>query len=106
MNLAKSLVPALKKLDPEDDHPMHLHGHTFQVLSKNGQPLASPTFKDTINLKPGDVVVLAFKANNPGDWMFHCHDLHHASAGMVTDVKYAGFKPDFEVDSNAGNMPE
>lgn len=97
----------MKNLSKNVDHPMHLHGHTFQVLSKNGKPLTgSPIMKDTINLKPGDEYVVAFKANNPGDWMFHCHDLHHASAGMVTDVKYDGFKPAFKVDANAGNMPE
>jgi FtsP/CotA-like multicopper oxidase with cupredoxin domain len=62
--------------------------------------------KDTINLTPGEEYVVAFKANNPGDWMFHCHDLHHASADMVAEVKYNGFKPAFKADPNAGNMPE
>lgn len=90
-----------------EDHPMHLHGHFFQVLSKNGKPLSgSPIVKDTLNLKPGDEYVVAFKADNPGNWMFHCHDLHHASAGMVTQVEYDGFKPTFKVDPTAGNMPE
>ncbi|WP_080840888.1 multicopper oxidase family protein [Cohnella massiliensis] len=90
-----------------DDHPMHLHGHFFQVLSKNGKPLeGSPVFKDTINVKPGEEYVVAFKADNPGNWMFHCHDLHHASAGMVTELKYTDYKTDFVADPNAGNMPE
>ncbi len=90
-----------------DDHPMHLHGHFFQVLSKNGKPVqGSPIIKDTLNLKPGEEYVVAFKADNPGNWMFHCHDLHHASAGMVTHVIYDGFKPDFTPDSNANNQPE
>lgn len=90
-----------------DDHPMHLHGHFFQVLSKNGKTLAgSPVIKDTINLKPGEEVVVAFEADNPGDWMFHCHDLHHASSGMVTDVLYTDYKNDFVPDPNAGNKPE
>ena len=92
---------------PTGDHPMHLHGHFFQVLSKNGKPVeGSPIMKDTINLKPGDEYVVAFEANNPGNWLFHCHDLHHASAGMVTQVKYDGFKPDFTPDPNANNKPE
>lgn len=91
----------------EDDHPMHLHGHFFQVLSKNGKPVeGSPLMKDTINLKPGEEYVVAFKADNPGNWMFHCHDLHHASAGMVTQVNYEGFKPKFTPDPNANNQPE
>lgn len=90
-----------------DDHPMHLHGHFFQVLSKNGKPFeGSPILKDTINLKPGDEYVVAFKADNPGNWMFHCHDLHHASAGMVDMVKYKGFEFDFTPDPDANNKPE
>jgi FtsP/CotA-like multicopper oxidase with cupredoxin domain len=90
-----------------DDHPMHLHGHFFQVLSKDGKPLqGSPIIKDTLNLKPGEEYIVAFKADNPGNWMFHCHDLHHAAAGMVTQVNYDGFKPDFTTDPNANNKPE
>lgn len=70
-----------------DDHPMHLHGHFFQVLSKNGKPVEGSSInRDTINLKPGEEVVVAFKADNPGNWLFHCHDLHHATAGMVNMV--------------------
>lgn len=90
-----------------DDHPMHLHGHFFQVLSKNGQPLeGSSIIKDTVNLRPGDEYVIAFKADNPGNWLFHCHDLHHATAGMVNMVKYEGFNPSFTPDPNANNKPE
>ncbi|MCY9694210.1 multicopper oxidase family protein [Paenibacillus alginolyticus] len=90
-----------------DDHPMHLHGHFFQILSKNGTPLTgAPIMKDTLNVKPGEEYVVAFEANNPGDWMFHCHDLHHASAGMVTELKYTDYKSDFVADPNAGNKPE
>ncbi len=92
---------------PEDIHPMHLHGHFFQILSKNGKPISgSPLMKDTLNILPGEEYVVAFKADNPGDWMFHCHDLGHASQGMVSEVKYAGFKPDFTVDPTANNKPE
>ncbi|MEQ7050209.1 multicopper oxidase family protein [Paenibacillaceae sp. P-4] len=92
---------------PTDDHPMHLHGHFFQVLSRNGQPLqGSPVVKDTLNVKPGEQYVIAFEADNPGDWMFHCHDLHHASAGMVTDVKYKDYKSTYVPDSNVDNKPE
>jgi len=91
----------------KDDHPMHLHGHFFQVLSKNGQALeGAPVIKDTLNVKPGEKYVVAFEADNPGDWMFHCHDLHHASAGMVTDVKYNGYQSGYTPDPNVDNMPE
>ncbi|MBG9564549.1 multicopper oxidase family protein [Brevibacillus agri] len=92
---------------PEDVHPMHLHGHFFQVLSKNGQPVSgSPLVKDTLNVLPGESYVVAFAADNPGEWMFHCHDLGHAAKGMVSEVKYAGFQRDFVVDPTIGNMPE
>ncbi|NEZ41260.1 multicopper oxidase domain-containing protein [Paenibacillus alvei] len=92
---------------PTDDHPMHLHGHFFQILSKNGQPLqGSPIIKDTLNVKPGEQYVIAFEADNPGDWMFHCHDLHHASAGMVTDVTYKDYKSSYVPNPNVGNKPE
>ncbi|MGF9798345.1 multicopper oxidase family protein [Brevibacillus agri] len=92
---------------PEDVHPMHLHGHFFQVLSKNGQPVSgSPLVKDTLNVLPGESYVVAFAADNPGEWMFHCHDLGHAAKGMVSEVKYTGFQRDFVVDPAVGNMPE
>lgn len=92
---------------PMDDHPMHLHGHFFQVLSKNGKPLVgSPIFKDTLNLKPGDEYVVAFEADNPGNWLFHCHDLHHATAGMVNMVNYEGYQPNFTPNPEANNKPE
>jgi FtsP/CotA-like multicopper oxidase with cupredoxin domain len=97
----------LKNTSKSADHPMHLHGHFFQVLSKNGNLIeSSPLMKDTLNVKPGEEYVVAFKADNPGNWMFHCHDLHHASAGMVTEVKYKGYKASFTPDSNANNKPE
>ena len=90
-----------------DDHPMHLHGHFFQVLSKNGRPLqGSPIIKDTLNLKPGEEYMIALEADNPGDWMFHCHELHHASTGMVTHVPYMDYKSDFVADPKVGNKPE
>lgn len=90
-----------------DDHPMHLHGHFFQVLSKNGKPVqGSPIMKDTLNVKPGETYEVAFEADNPGEWMFHCHDLHHASAGMVTDVMYNDYQNNYTPDPNVNNVPE
>ncbi|MED2710651.1 MULTISPECIES: multicopper oxidase family protein [Bacillus cereus group] len=90
-----------------DDHPMHLHGHFFQVLSKDGKPIeGSPIVKDTLNLKLGEEYEVAFVADNPGEWMFHCHDLHHASAGMVTEVKYTDYTSDYVPNPNIPNKPE
>lgn len=93
---------------PADLHPMHLHGHFFQVLSKNGKPITgSPLMKDSLNVNPGEEYVVAFKADNPGNWMFHCHDLHHASAGMVTEVKYKDYKSNYTPNPNdTTNQPE
>ncbi|OSX55502.1 multicopper oxidase family protein [Anoxybacillus ayderensis] len=86
---------------PKDVHPMHLHGHFFQVLSKNGKPVTgSPLIKDSLNINPGEEYVVAFQADNPGNWMFHCHDLHHASAGMVTELKYKDYKSSYTPDPN------
>lgn len=90
-----------------DEHPMHLHGHFFQVLSKNGIPVqGSPLIKDTINVKPGESYVIAFEADNPGNWMLHCHELHHAAAGMMTQVNYTGYQPTFVPDPKAGNKAD
>ncbi|MGI8314556.1 multicopper oxidase family protein [Halobacillus mangrovi] len=88
-------------------HPMHLHGHFFQVLSKNGKPLeGSPIIKDTLNVKPGETYQVAFLADNPGNWLFHCHDLHHASNGMVTTLEYEGFEPSYTDTGKVENQPE
>jgi FtsP/CotA-like multicopper oxidase with cupredoxin domain len=103
INIKKGDLVKVKMVNnsPKDVHPMHLHGHFFQVLSKNGKPITgSPLIKDTLNLKPGEEYVVAFKADNPGNWMFHCHDLHHASAGMVTEVKYRDYKPNYTPNPN------
>lgn len=88
-------------------HPMHLHGHFFQVLSKNGKSLeGSPIIKDTLNVKPGETYEVAFMADNPGNWLFHCHDLHHASNGMVTMVKYNNFEVFYTDTGKVDNQPE
>ncbi|WP_202081714.1 multicopper oxidase family protein [Caldalkalibacillus salinus] len=77
------------------EHPMHLHGHFFYVVSKNGQSLSgSPVLKDTLNVAPGDTYEIVFQANNPGQWQFHCHELHHSAQGMVSGLHYQGFEAD------------
>jgi FtsP/CotA-like multicopper oxidase with cupredoxin domain len=71
-------------------HPMHLHGHAFTPLSMNGQPWASGMLKDTVSVPPSATVVVRFTADNPGVWMIHCHELHHAAGGMDTLLVYQG----------------
>lgn len=71
-------------------HPMHLHGHRVLVLQRNGvASTGSPWWADTVPLAPGDDVWVAFRADNPGIWMDHCHNLNHAAAGMLMHVGYA-----------------
>ncbi|QTC41330.1 multicopper oxidase family protein [Bacillus sp. V3] len=87
------------------NHPMHLHGHRFQVNSKNGEEFDQPIVKDLIHVKPGEEYVIYFKAENPGEWLFHCHDNNHADRGMVTIVDYDGVYSPFELDGENGNQP-
>ncbi|MCQ4189176.1 multicopper oxidase family protein [Methylocystis suflitae] len=68
-------------------HPMHLHGHQFQVVEIDGKRF-SGAVRDTILVTPGRRVVVAFDANNPGWWAFHCHLLYHQAAGMFATVRY------------------
>jgi FtsP/CotA-like multicopper oxidase with cupredoxin domain len=68
-------------------HPMHLHGHSFQVIDINGQPLKG-ALRDTVLVTPKTSVTVVFDANNPGIWYVHCHVLWHLAAGMATLVKY------------------
>jgi FtsP/CotA-like multicopper oxidase with cupredoxin domain len=68
-------------------HPMHLHGHTFQVVAVNGKRFPG-AMRDSILVTPRASVTIAFDANNPGWWFFHCHNLYHLAAGMATSVKY------------------
>lgn len=67
-------------------HPMHLHGHRFQVIEIDGMRVDG-ALRDTVLVPPGKRVVVAFDANNPGHWAFHCHLLYHAQAGMFASVK-------------------
>ena len=68
-------------------HPMHLHGHEFQVVEINDQRF-SGAVRDTVLVPPGHRVVVAFDANNPGLWAMHCHLLYHLDAGMFTTLRY------------------
>ncbi len=65
-------------------HPMHLHGHTFQVRGAAG---AGPR-KDTVIVLPHQTVEVDFDATNPGQWLTHCHNIYHGEAGMMTVVSY------------------
>jgi FtsP/CotA-like multicopper oxidase with cupredoxin domain len=68
-------------------HPMHLHGHVFQVIEIDGRKIAGAK-RDTILVPPRSTIKVAFDANNPGVWAYHCHILYHLATGMFTVVKY------------------
>jgi len=68
-------------------HPMHLHGHKFQVTAINNQPLAGAV-RDTIVVPPMGTIRIALNADNPGRWAFHCHNLYHMMTGMMTEFRY------------------
>lgn len=68
-------------------HPMHLHGHHFQVTAINDAPIAGAV-RDTVLVPPMARVRIAFDADNPGRWPLHCHHLYHMAAGMMAFVDY------------------
>jgi FtsP/CotA-like multicopper oxidase with cupredoxin domain len=70
-------------------HPMHLHGHSFRVVSRNGKPNPGREWRDTVLLPPRETADLAFVADHPGDWMFHCHVTDHQVAGMMSVIRIA-----------------
>ena len=68
-------------------HPMHLHGHHFQIVAIDGQRM-SGAVRDVIWIPPMRSVTVAFDTANPGEWAFHCHHLYHMARGMMTTMKY------------------
>lgn len=75
-------------------HPMHLHGHDFRIIAKDGHPLSHPQVVNTVTVNPGETYDIDFIADNPGEWVFHCHELHHTTnadvepGGLMVLVKY------------------
>ncbi|HEX7735193.1 MAG TPA: multicopper oxidase family protein, partial [Ktedonobacteraceae bacterium] len=87
-------------------HPIHLHGHVFSVLSKNGKRITgSPIHLDSILVGPGETWEGAFLADNPGLWMIHCHVLVHAFNGLSTMVDYEGVTTPYVIGTKDGNFP-
>jgi FtsP/CotA-like multicopper oxidase with cupredoxin domain len=70
-------------------HPMHIHGYSFRILTRNGSPVPHHQWQDTVLLAPRDVVDCAFVADNSGDWMLHCHVADHQMAGLMTVLRVA-----------------
>ena len=94
-------------LSAMDHHPMHLHGHTFWVTGTEGGRIPESAWIPTNNVLVGvgQSKDVEFIANNPGDWMIHCHILHHMMNHMVSMVgPMAGMNSD--KNEHSGAMPE
>ncbi|MEQ9557610.1 MAG: multicopper oxidase family protein [Rhodospirillales bacterium] len=78
----ESVILAIRN-DTAFEHPIHLHGHTFRVLTRNGKPDPDQPWQDTVLLTVDGEAEIAFVADNPGDWMLHCHIMEHQKSGMM-----------------------
>ncbi len=88
-------------------HPMHLHGHHALVLSRDGvKASGSPWWFDSLEVENDQTFDIAFVADNPGVWMDHCHNLKHATEGLVTHLMYDGVTTPYRLGSDSGNIPE
>ena len=70
-------------------HAMHLHGHHFRVLEIDSKAVINAPWRDTHLMQPAERIKIAFVADNPGKWLFHCHMLEHHMAGMGTWINVA-----------------
>ena len=68
-------------------HPIHLHGHHFRVLKRNGEPVPQQPWRDSLLLQRQETAEALFVADNPGDWLFHCHILEHHAGGMGAVIR-------------------
>jgi FtsP/CotA-like multicopper oxidase with cupredoxin domain len=88
-------------------HPMHLHGHHVLVLAREGVPATgSPWWTDSLEVKNGQTYEVIFRADNPGIWMDHCHNLVHARQGLVAHLMYQGVTTPFRLGRHSANYPE
>lgn len=88
-------------------HPMHFHGHVFQITEINGVKLTNGPLRDTTLVLPHTYQKIIFDANNPGIWMMHCHVLYHMIAGMMTTTNYKEYPtPSYYQALLAGKIKE
>jgi FtsP/CotA-like multicopper oxidase with cupredoxin domain len=93
--------------ETDEFHSMHLHGHWLSVLAVNGRGIrGSPLHLDSLLMGPRESFDVAFLADNPGLWMFHCHVMLHSALGMSAMVVYQDVTTPYQVGSRSGNMPE
>jgi FtsP/CotA-like multicopper oxidase with cupredoxin domain len=89
-----------------ETHPMHPHGHSVRILSVDGRVPSQPLWLDTFDVGPGEVWEVALYADNPGIWMDHCHNLEHATSGMMFHLAYSGVSTPFTHGPGSPNAPE
>ena len=88
-------------------HPMHLHGHVFQVSEIDGKQMINGPLRDTILVLPHSTKKIIFDATNPGIWMLHCHVLYHMFAGMMTTTNYQNYpSPSYYEDLINGKIKD
>lgn len=68
-------------------HTMHTHGHFMRVISRNGQQIDAATSEDVVVVRPMETVDVVTLADNPGDWVLHCHNLEHEEHGLMAKFK-------------------
>lgn len=77
------------------EHPLHLHGHFFRVINKQGK---YAPMKHTFNINAMATQVIEFAATEEKDWFFHCHTLYHMLSGMATIFSYEGTESQVQKD--------
>ncbi|GAA1737298.1 hypothetical protein GCM10009809_35590 [Isoptericola hypogeus] len=88
-------------------HPMHLHGHHLVVLARDDvRATGSPWWVDSLEVGDGETYEVAFVADNPGIWMDHCHNLPHATEGLVAHLAYQGVTTPYLLGHGTDNVPE
>lgn len=86
-DIKKIHITNLENASHPMQHPIHLHGNKFLVLSEDGKPNQDLVWKDTVQIPAGKTVDLLVEFSNPGDWMIHCHNAEHLSSGMMSMIK-------------------
>ncbi len=85
LKLGKSYILDMENLTPHT-HPIHLHGMSFTVLSSSAKQVM-PFVSDTYLIEANEKVQLGFVADNPGDWLLHCHIIEHQKTGMTSYMR-------------------
>lgn len=87
LTLGKTYIFNLRNSTPHQ-HPIHIHGVMFKVLRSNKKKI-EPFFTDTVLMEKNERVQIAFVADNPGRWMYHCHVIEHMKTGLMGYIEIA-----------------